>query len=332
MKLKIKYLPFLILLFVKINFCNAQVNLVQNPSFEDYWSCPNGYSDFYKAKYWINFQNTPDLFSSCATISSGMNIPNSFAGYRYAASGNNCAAIATIQFNNFTQIREFIGTKLISPLIKNSKYFISIKIKPGYSASNGINLFTNNLSLLFLNVKLDSNIAQTLNRSHLKLNSVLTDTTNWTTLKGSFVADSGYTYLTIGNLYSDALTTIDSTIAKQQNLTLGASYMLLDNICVSNDSLFAYNYTYTGFSKLNNEIINNFKVFPNITPDYINIENIKLINYDYEIIDIDGKTILSDMASEYNHKINVQFLKSGIYFLRIKNNSLTANYKVLKIN
>lgn len=48
------------------NFSFAQVNLVPNPSFESYSTCPDGSSQLYKATPWFNpALGSPDYFNVC---------------------------------------------------------------------------------------------------------------------------------------------------------------------------------------------------------------------------------------------------------------------------
>src|SRR6185503_9492391 len=67
------------------------------------------------------------------------------------------------------------------------------------------------------------------NFSHIHCDSIIKDQINWIRVSGSFIADSTYKYLIIGNFYDDAHTdTFDCP-----------DYALyyVDMICVSTDSL-----------------------------------------------------------------------------------------------
>ena len=57
----------------------------------------------------------------------------------------------------------------------------------------------------------------------------MSDTANWTLVNGSFVADSAYQYLVIGNFFSRALT---DTVILEGDGSLGA-YYFVDGVCVT---------------------------------------------------------------------------------------------------
>src|SRR6185503_219273 len=69
-------------------------NLVQNPSFEQYTSCPTGNSGIYLATPWNvppGSGTTPDYMNSCSTGGIGCNsvgVPDNFLGSAPAANGN----------------------------------------------------------------------------------------------------------------------------------------------------------------------------------------------------------------------------------------------------
>jgi hypothetical protein len=58
---------------------------------------------------------------------------------------------------------------------------------------------------------------------------VITDTANWTLVSGSFVADSAYRYIVLGNFFDDAHTDTVHFIPGPS----AAAYYLYDAICVS---------------------------------------------------------------------------------------------------
>ena len=46
----------------------AQVNLVPNPSFEEYDTCPDLLDRVQYATHWMNFGNSPDYYNSCSVL------------------------------------------------------------------------------------------------------------------------------------------------------------------------------------------------------------------------------------------------------------------------
>lgn len=67
-------------------------------------------------------------------------------------------------------------------------------------------------------------------------------------------------------------------------------------------------------------------IFPNPATDFLNVEVSDLTNLEYQIYNIQGKTVLHGSLDLVNHRIDIKSLFSGIYFIRIGN----QNYKFIK--
>jgi len=223
-----------ILLLSSFTFCVSCIsfaqNLVLNPSFENYSTCPSAPGDIYKAIGWDTYNGSPDYFNSCG--SGGVQVPGNSFGYQQAAAGNAYAGIIT--YYNGGLSREIIGDSLSTLLVPTQKYYLSFKINRADDETI-IGYSTNKIGARFTTIKSFSvNINNT---PHIFSNSVITDTTNWIRVTGSFVADSAYQYLLIGNFFDDANTTIT-------NQTSGIyAYYFIDEVCLSTDSMFCANFT-----------------------------------------------------------------------------------------
>ncbi|MCE9539031.1 MAG: hypothetical protein K8R85_07425 [Bacteroidetes bacterium] len=90
-----KLLLFSLLIF-SFTFLNAQ-NLVPNPSFEQYSSCPNTECGISLAAGWYSAGYTPDYYNSCGSPSGPFEfgVPQNAVGYQHPASGNAYVGIAT---------------------------------------------------------------------------------------------------------------------------------------------------------------------------------------------------------------------------------------------
>src|SRR5205085_585438 len=75
-----------LLLLFSFSIGNAQ-NLVPNPGFENYITCPVNYGELFKCQDWSTFGNSPDYFNACSpdTI---VSVPKNNFGYQLASSGN----------------------------------------------------------------------------------------------------------------------------------------------------------------------------------------------------------------------------------------------------
>jgi len=136
---------------------------------------------------------------------------------------------------------ELIGTQLLTPLSIGVKYYVSLKANLTGEARCAVN----NIGVLFSTIQYCDSvdqfnqcygaIAPLTNSAHVYSSEIIYDTTNWTTISGSFVADSTYGYMMIGNLFEQAFTN-DSLLYGFPSCN-SLPYYFIDDICVSPDSL-----------------------------------------------------------------------------------------------
>lgn len=305
-------------------------NLVMNPSFEDTVSCPSGQNQVHKAFGWSNFGLSPDYFNACHNDFGfpefGFSVPSNWGGYQIAASGQAYSALGTYSpaWNNQ---REFIGGQLINPLIIGEKYFVSFKTSLSIADDIESYLATNNLGVDFSTIQYSETSSPSLTNSpKVFSNQIITDTLSWTTIFGSFVADSSYTNIILGNFFDDNNT--DTINIK--NSTTSFAYYFIDDVCVSTDSVYALNYT-ANISEIKN---NMFNIFPNpIIEDFILIKsNFPNTIYDLKIFNIVGEEIFSEKnITDKEHKIVLdQKIKSNILYIMICHENQVYNYKFIK--
>ena len=192
-----------------------------NWSFEDTVACPvNG--RLYNCKYWVNCRNTPDYNHSCAPLGNSFGVPFNTFGYQQPSTGNSYCDIWTFGTPFPGNYREFIGVPLIQPMVIGHSYFVSFKCSPG-SPYAGYGLQTNKQGIRFSTVYYDSvNTAPIDNFAHLYADSIVSDTAGWTTISANFIANSAYTFLTVGNFFDDAHT---DTVIPQNNWAFAVYYI-----------------------------------------------------------------------------------------------------------
>jgi hypothetical protein len=78
-----------------------------------------------------------------------------------------------------------------------------------------------------------------------------------------------------------------------------------------------------------NFIKNNFSVYPNPATNYITIEAKTNVDANYEIMDINGKSLLKGTIQSLQ-PINIATLQSGFYFVTIKTEQEKITYKLIK--
>ena len=307
----------------------AQQNLVPNPGFEDYSNCPDGYGQISYAIGWYpcSLNSTPDYYNKCNT--GNLSIPQNFRGYQ-ECNNINCNGYSGeyIYIAGVYNKREFMQTNFSIPLSIGLRYYCSMKI----SLADISEYATNNIGFLFTTYILDLTYSPSfLNFAHVYDSSICTDKTNWKTVFGSFIADSSYNYITIGNFFDD-LHTDTLSVPGDSNIT---AYYYIDDVCVSTDSSYCYNYSFScegvGITDL---FKNNIEVYPNPARDELTIDYETRNKCDFELYDVIGAKRMSvtlDWGSK-TKRIDLTGIDNGLYFYslsdtkgnRIKTGKLTV--------
>lgn len=286
-------------------------NLVLNPSFEDTVSCPFFLGDLSPIVDWDSYGNSPDCFHSCS--GNTINIPNSDFGYQYARSGEAMSGIITYvwqQDPGWPYYREYIGTQLLNPLIIGEKYFVSFFINCAGYMPGWQHIGSNKIGARFYTYTPMGNILPD-NFAHIYTDSIVIDTVQWYKVSGSFIADSTYTHLIIGNFYDHTQT--DTIIFGGPPFGGSSAYYYIDDVCVTTDSL--YNENWTGI--ITKKLSDNFSIYPNPSSDFIHIKaNAKLQNI--VIFNSIGQIIFSkENIYKSEDTIDIRNIEKGIYYLKI---------------
>ena len=301
-------------------------NIVPNPSFELNDSCPSWYSQFLLVQQWGIISNSCDYFNECAS-NPVASVPSNAFGWQYAASGQGYSGVyvyAGTGACGTIGYREYIGCPLFNPLSIGTRYFISLKVSPTTSSTTPLKYATNRVGVNFLTtIQSPFNQFKTINHSVLYSNNVISDTANWTKVFGSFMADSQYAFLGIGNFFVDSLT---DTI----NIggTADCAYFYIDDVCVSTDSVYAANYVWTGTDEAPIEI--NAALFPNPNSGSFTL------NYflphgssgKMEIYNLLGEKVYEQELKKNSREVQVNLsLAKGIYLCRVVSGNETRSVK-----
>jgi hypothetical protein len=283
---------------------------VPNPSFEDTVYCPWGTNQLDACANWLNFGNSPDYFNTCTGFG-GPPLNYNF-GFQYPHSGNAMAGIVIYRNPNSPNgpnYREFIGNKLSSNLIIGSKYYFSFFTNFSYILNTAI--ASNNIGMKFSTTTYDSCCPPPLNNfSMIYSDSILKDSILWVKISGSFIADSAYSHVIIGNFFTD-----QNTDTFKLGIFPDVGYYYIDDVCVSSDSI--YNQVWTGFNDNFSELPV-WRIFPNPAKTMVNVTSSESFSK-IEIYDITG-TI--KFQKDFNQLNTVQIvipesLKSGIYLIKL---------------
>lgn len=115
-----------------------------------------------------------------------------------------------------------------------------------------------------------------------------------------------------------------------QNLSVGQYYLEIYGTPSANSYQIPYAFGLTSTTLSNEDFISNnyFSIYPNPTNSKVNIKSDNKFD-EVEIYDVLGQKVLSSKIPE-NQEIDMSELKSGTYFLKLKNESLIKNTKVIK--
>lgn len=220
------------IMFISNSLCIFAQNLVPNPSFEEYSFCPDGISQIDSTIGWTHFRPTVDYFHACSNYPN-ISVPYQVASFQCAASGNAFCGLWSYN-STLSNLREYVGRQLSNPLIPGQKYYINFKVNLGGGAKCGCN----NIGVLFTTIPYsNTNWLPIANFAHISTSIIIIDTINWVNIFGSFIADSAYEYIAIGNFYDDINT--DTINLNTSNICL--TYYFIDDVCVSIDSLTCVN-------------------------------------------------------------------------------------------
>lgn len=316
-----------ILIFSLISFCNTghSQNLIDNWSFEDTVACPPALGFIFNSVGWSSYRSSPDYYNACniqtGPTQANVSVPQNVVDFQYARTGNAYSGFLALNVN-FPNAKEFLGTHLNQTLQVGQKYFVKFFVvkttnhTPNYrtdvSISNiGVHFYTNSYG--------GTNQAPTDNVSQVFSANIISDTLNWTEIKGSFIADSNYQYVGIGNFFD-----INHTNYIQNDTLYTQAYYFVDDICISTDSLYCEQLT--GLSHINTNFA--IQIFPNPARDWIEIggNEIKSLKF----YDVSGRQKLSFDHVITPLKINISELNPGVYIIQIETKNRIDFRKIIK--
>lgn len=281
-------------------------NLIPNPGFDINVGCPTQIGQIDKADGWSVWGGTPDYFHSCANPTHPIfGTPFNNRGHRTPRSGD--AYVGLFTHTIFAANgREFIGRPLVSPLIPGTTYYVSLYVCQADVAELGHT--TNNIGVRFSTVPFSLvNPDTALNNAHVWSSVVINDSVNWVRISGSFVADSAYTHIGIGNYFSDSATTIVPGTSLSNY-----AYYLIDDVCVS-ESGDDCGFTGTGLNSFEALI---GKLYPNPGKGPVFIYLNQPFRGRIAVYDLSGKMVLSkDVEAAKGETISLELPARGIMTL-----------------
>ena len=224
-----------------VPFSSLAQNLVPNPSFELIDACPVppdvlGYLPNQRPTDWNTYGDTPDYFNGCEPVGSAGDVPqnlftfqNAYDGYAYTGMWS--------YYQSTNCCHEMIGVELTAPLTIGEIYYASFYANAAFGGDEWPILGASHLGMLFTTTPSIWTTGMPgfvfRDYAHIYSEAVVSDTVAWTLITGSFVADSAYRYLVIGNHFDNSYVSIDTIGGNDTIPGLYRAYVLVDQICVS---------------------------------------------------------------------------------------------------
>lgn len=314
-----KKVYLLVASLVLTNLFLAGQNLVPNGSFENA-QCPSNLPLSYTSD-WQAARSTPDYFNACAVDWQG-NVPVNRSGYQLAAEGNAYIGLLTYRLFNVVSEPEAVIVQLTNPLIKGQNYYVSFKLSLTLGSDG--RMANNNIGIQFSTTQYSlQNPISFNNRCHICTDHIVTDSLNWTIVKGVFVADSAYSYLLLGSFFENQYT---NAIGYGNNYV--NAYYYFDDVRLSTDSNYAFQTV-----GINGYIRNGsyFNVYPNPTTDYFVINKDINESYNLTVYNAIGQKLLHEERITENDKIiNCKNYNTNFFIVKISVDNHLFYHKILK--
>lgn len=212
------------------------VNHVPNCSFENYISCPNATGQVTShCQAWYAYTNgSSDYLNSC-TGSPNIGVPINIFGTQAPAHGNAYAGLGVYSSNDY---REYIAVP-ITPLQAGQSYEVSMSFSLADTfihGANGLGVYFFKNASAFLGIM---DVIPVTPQISFNNYGVITDKINWVRVRASFIADSTYDHLVIGNFSNNLNTSLTST---GTGLYTSQVYYYVDSVVVRIDRNFEINY------------------------------------------------------------------------------------------
>ena len=184
---------------------NAQsaTDLIENGSFEDVTGKIKKAGAIDLSTGWVSPTKTAaDLYSSI--IKEKFGNPDNVNGKEDPQEGSVYAGFTAFSYGD-KMPRSYVSTKLKMPMRKGQKYCVKFYVSLAESSKYGVNNIAANFSKKQYNINEDKSIMGESHVMHVE-NSIFTAQFGWEEVCGTFIAEGGEKFLTIGNFSSNGET------------------------------------------------------------------------------------------------------------------------------
>lgn len=285
-----------------------------NGGFESYSTCPWTVAQLDLTGNWVWVGGSTDYYNSCEPTNF-VSVPTNKYGFQPSIEGSGYIGMNVMGLHEDTLaqwLREPAGTFLLDTMEIGTTYYVSFKVAltlndfESCCASNKIGALFSTHPYTDCN---GGNPAPINNFAHVYTDSIITDSLNWTRIYGSFVADSAYTFVSIGNFFdSSQIAYID--YYNNYPMT-AAAYYYVDDVRVSMDS------SYVLSKKEYNNPINAMEPFPNPSQGILWFRDKGIESFQLQVFDLSGRLLFSN--PNFNSELlDLRFLDQGEYILSLR--------------
>jgi len=246
-------------------------NLIKNPSFESYVSCPERLGNFdTDVVHWTTpTDGSTDYFNGCSVA---MGTPENFNGSQPADFGKGYAGLYLYAPNDY---REYLQATLTKSLVSGKKYRVSFYV----SLAERSDFAVKDFGILFSKDKTQLSTKKYLSKKKLYsqkdndyhfmeigYSNFYSDTKDWILVNTQFIAKGTERYLTIGNFKTNSRTRKFKT---KRNAKQGA-YYYVDMFRVEAVNDFSGANASSGVQKIGNDNfdLNKVHIFENLLFDF----------------------------------------------------------------
>ncbi len=228
-----KDLTFVFTLLVCAVPATAQ-NLVPNGGFEEYTECPDNLNQVARATGWYSLHPTVDFFHTCAGNGLISGVPNNGVGYQQPFEGLAYSGLITyfapLSVPEPDDSKEVLGAELLEPLQQGVMTHVSFRVSPALGGPQAMKWSVDGVGLRFSTTQSFDPHAPHPNGAVAYLHTAPTDTATWILVSGEFVADSSYSYVRLGNFFTDSLL---HPVLLDPDGDYDYAYVYIDDVCVS---------------------------------------------------------------------------------------------------
>ncbi|MGV3636700.1 MAG: T9SS type A sorting domain-containing protein [Flavobacteriales bacterium] len=304
-------------------------NLVPNPGFEEADNCSDQLPPFVGIHDWYSVNGSPDHLRSCLPYGDFRGLPMNFFTYQEPFEGASCAGMYTYWQNDQAEYREWIMAPLLEPMVVGQTYYTSFRANAAFGGTetNPQHWLANDkVGMRFATAAMPPwNVGDPFpvppNQAHMIHPQILADTVGWTLVSGSFVADSAYQYVMIGQFFSNDLTdTLHFADPNSVFLWYPRAYTLVDAVCVSGNPCGCDLGQGVGEVQESGHVL-----FPNPAKDQLSLG--QRAGAVVQVLDVAGRMLWQGQITSDRWVLDVGSWARGAYVLHMAHGGHVESYK-----